>query len=206
MRGGHVGSEFLDSAVFVLGSAMRVRCVCKHPIGEPPPEVGPGSRDEYIIGVTDRVQVSVWKSPELSVGVPVRSDGKISIPLLDDVQAEGLTPQELKEVVTQELSEYVSSPDVTVIVLETNSRVASVMGAGATRSGVVPLARETRVLDSIALMGGFTTFAEKDDVRILRRTENGIVEHHFDYDAYVAGKAPGTNIVLRPGDHVVVPD
>jgi polysaccharide export outer membrane protein len=192
--------------LFLVVLCAFVACASKNPIGEPPAEVGPGSRDEYIIGVTDRVQVSVWKSPELSVGVPVRSDGKISIPLLDDVQAEGLTPEELKEVVTQELSEYVSSPDVTVIVLETNSRVASVMGEGVTRSGVVPLARETRVLDSIALMGGFTTFAEKDDIRILRRTENGIVEHHFDYDAYVAGKAPGTNIVLRPGDHVVVPD
>ena len=113
---------------------------------------------------------------------------------------------ELKEVVSQELSDYVSSPDVTVIVTETNSRVASIMGDGVGRSGMVPLSRETRVLDAISIMGGFTPFADKDDVRILRRTENGIVEYRFDYDDYVAGRAPGTNIVLRPGDHVVVPD
>ena len=181
-------------------------CASNHPKGESPGEVGPGSRDEYIIGVTDRVSISVWKNPELSVTVPVRSDGKISIPLLDDVQAEGLTPQELKEVVSQELSDYASSPDVTEIVTETNSRVASIMGDGVGRSGMVPLSRETRVLDAISIMGGFTPFADKDDVRILRRTEDGIVEYRFDYGDYVAGRAPGTNIVLRPGDHVVVPD
>ena len=191
----------ISAALAFLGA-----CASNHPKGESPGEVGPGSRDEYIIGVTDRVSISVWKNPELSVTIPVRSDGKISIPLLDDVQAEGLTPQELKEVVSQELSDYVSSPDVTVIVTETSSRVASIMGEGVGRSGMVPLSRETRVLDAISIMGGFTPFADKDDVRILRRTEDGIVEYRFDYDDYVAGRAPGTNIVLRPGDHVVVPD
>ena len=199
-------NHWMRKIFVVVAACTLLACGSKHPKGETPAEVGPGSRDEYIIGVTDRVQISVWKNPELSVSVPVRSDGKISVPLLDDVQAEGLTPQELKEVVTQELSDYVSSPDVTVIVTETNSRVASVLGDGVSRPGLVPISRETRVLDAIAQMGGFTAFADRDDVRILRRTENGIVEYHFDYDAYVAGKAPGTNIVLRPGDHVVVPD
>ena len=201
LRNRWVGWLLILAALAFLGA-----CSSKHPKGESPGEVGPGSRAEYIIGVTDRVSIAVWKNPELSVTVPVRSDGKISIPLLDDVQAEGLTPQELKEVVSQELSDYVSSPDVTVIVTETNSRMASIMGDGVGRSGMVPLSRETRVLDAISLMGGFTPFADKDDVRILRRTENGIVEYRFDYDDYVAGRAPGTNIVLRPGDHVVVPD
>ena len=202
----YLRNRWIECLLILAALAVFVACASKHPKGESPGEVGPGNRDEYIIGVTDRVQVSVWKNPELSVTVPVRSDGKISIPLLDDVQAEGLTPQELKEVVSQELSDYVSSPDVTVIVTETNSRMASIMGDGLARSGMVPLSRETRVLDAISMMGGFTAFADKDDVRILRRTENGIVEYHFSHDDFVLGRAPNSNIVLEPGDHVVVPD
>ena len=180
-------------------------CASRHPRGVPPEEPVPGARSPYIIGVTDRLSVMVWKNAELSLSVPVRNDGKISVPLLDDVQAEGLTPEELKEVVTQELSEYVSSPDVTVIVTEMNSKTATIMG-GVARSGQVILRRQTSLLEAIAMMGGFSTFAKRDDVRILRPTEQGIVEYRFDYGDFLAGKAPGTNIVLRPGDHVVVPD
>ena len=180
-------------------------CASRHPKGVPPDEPVPGARVPYVIGVTDRLSIIVWKNSELSLSVPVRNDGKISVPLLDDVQAEGLTPEELKEVITQELSEYVSSPDVTVIVMEMNSKTATIMG-GVGRSGQVTLRRETRLLEAIAAMGGFSTFAKRDQVRILRPTELGIVEYRFDYDNFLAGKAPGTNIVLRPGDHVVVPD
>jgi polysaccharide export outer membrane protein len=180
-------------------------CASRHPKGVPPEEPVPGARVPYVIGVTDRLSIVVWKNSELSLSVPVRNDGKISVPLLDDVQAEGLTPEELKEVITQELSEYVSSPDVTVIVTEMNSKTATIMG-GVARSGQVTLRRETRLLEAIASMGGFSTFAKRDEVRILRPTELGIVEYRFDYDNFLAGKAPGTNIVLRPGDHVVVPD
>lgn len=180
-------------------------CASRHPKGVPPDEPVPGARVPYVIGVTDRLSIVVWKNSELSLSVPVRNDGKISVPLLDDVQAEGLTPEELKEVITQELSEYVSSPDVTVIVTEMNSKTATIMG-GVARSGQVTLQRETRLLDAIASMGGFSIFAKRDEVRILRPTERGIVEYRFDYDNFLAGKAPGTNIVLRPGDHVVVPD
>jgi len=180
-------------------------CASRHPKGGPPDEPVPGARVPYVIGVTDRLSIIVWKNSELSLNVPVRNDGKISVPLLDDVQAEGLTPEELKEVITQELSEYVSSPDVTVIVAEMNSKTATIMG-GVGRSGQVTLRKQTRLLEAIAMMGGFSTFAKRDQVRILRPTELGIVEYRFDYDNFLAGKAPGTNIVLRPGDHVVVPD
>ena len=163
-------------------------------------------REVYLIGVTDVLMISVWKNPELSVEVPVRADGMISVPLIDDVQAEGLTPQELKEVIAQELSEFVAAPDVTVLVQQMNSRFVSVLGE-VRQPTRVALTRDLRVLEAIALVGGFSTFADKSDIRIVRRTPGGgEVEYRFDYDAYVRGVAPDTNIVLRPGDTIIVPD
>jgi polysaccharide export outer membrane protein len=178
---------------------------CARPGAEHPPEPAPGLREPYVIGIPDLLRISVWKNPELTVDVPVRSDGKISVPLLDDVQAEGLTPAELKEVISERLAEYITAPDVTVIVLQPNSRAVTVMGAVA-RSGIVPLEKETRVMDAIAAMGGFNTWAKRSDVRILRPVGDDVVSYRFNYGAYVAGKEPDSNIVLQPGDTVVVPD
>ena len=150
--------------------------------------------------------VSVWKNPELSVEVPVRADGKISVPLIDDVQAEGLTPHELKEVITNKLTEFVAAPDVTVVVKQSLSRFVSVIGEVGHQARV-PLSTDLRVLEAVAFVGGFNTFANKGDVRIVRRNPDGSeVEYRFDYNAYIRGKAPGTNIVLHPGDTIIVPD
>ena len=193
------------SLAWIASAALLAGCGSQHPPGPPIVEPAPGQRTPYVIGVTDVVKVVVWKNAELGVTVPVRSDGKISVPLLDDVQAEGLTAEELKEVLTQELSEYVTAPDVTVIVVEMNSRVATLMG-GVASTGPVNLAQQTRLLEAIAQRGGFSTFARKNSIRVLRQTDEGIVEYDFDYDDYISGKAPGTNIVLQPGDHVVIPE
>lgn len=182
---------------------LATACVAPPPMPEEPPSVG--EREPYVIGVTDQLQITVWKNPELSSRVVVRSDGMISVPLLDDVQAEGLTAEELKEVVTEALSEFIANPDVTVVVQGMNSNTVSIMG-GVLRNGELPLQKETRVLQAIARSGGFSTWAKKDKVKILRQTEQGLVEYRFDYGAYLAGKAPGTNIVLRAGDTIVVPD
>jgi len=174
--------------------------------GPPPPqEPEPGEREEYVIGIPDVLRVVVWKNDELSVDVPVRSDGKISVPLVDDVQAEGLTAEELKEVLTEALSEYVTAPDVTVIVQQINSHTVTVVGAVG-RSGQMPLVRQTRVLEAIAQMGGFTVWAKKNRVKIIRKAESGSVEYLFNFGAYASGKAPRSNILLQPGDTVVVPD
>lgn len=163
-------------------------------------------REPYTIGVTDVLRIDVWKNPEVTVDVPVRADGMISVALVDDVQAEGLTPQELKEVITRELSEYIENPDVTVIVLQMNSRFVSVIGEVA-QDVRVPLTRELRVLEAIASAGGFSTFADRSDVRIVRRNDDGTeAEYRFDYPAYIRGRAPGTNIVLQHGDTIIVPD
>ena len=157
-----------------------------------------------MIGVTDVLGITVWKNEELSVVGPVRPDGKISVPLLDDVQAEGLTPAELKEVLTEALSEFIAAPDVTVLVREMNSQTVYLLGAGVNANGALPLRQEMRVLEAIATMGGFSIWAQKNKVRILRKTRTGMVEYQFNYGAYLAGKAPDSNIVLKPGDTIVV--
>ena len=195
--------------VFAGGSALvclvLTGCLGR-PLDPPPPDPTPMDREPYTIGGTDLLRITVWKNPEISVDVPVRVDGMISVALIDDVQAEGLTPQELKEVITRELSEYIESPDVTVIVLQMNSRFVSVLGEVG-QDMRVPLTRELRVLEAIASAGGFSTFADKSDVRIVRRKDDGTeAEYRFDYPAYIRGRAPGTNIVLQHGDTIIVPD
>ena len=178
---------------------------CARPSAPPPVEETAGKRVPYVVGIPDVLRISVWRNPELSVDVPVRNDGKISVPLIDDVQAEGLTPAELKEVIAEQLSEYISTPDVTVIVLQANSHMVTIVGAVG-RSGTVPLAREMRVLDAIAAVGGFTPWANTSNVRILRKESDEIHSYRFNYGAYVAGKAQSSNMLLEPGDTVVVPD
>ncbi len=195
--------ERLRWIVPILAVCGAMACTSLPPA--PPAHENVPATGDYVVGVSDRLQISVWKMPELSVMIPVRTDGKISVPLLDDVQAAGLTPEELKDVITESMREFVTAPDVTVIVMEMNSKTASMIG-GIGRSGLVSLTRETRVLDAIASMGGFSTFGQSDKVRVLRRRPDGVAEYGFNYDAYVKGKAPGTNFLLKPGDTVVVPE
>ena len=187
-----------------LLSGMMLACAAPPPPPPPPPETVPGERRVYVIGVTDVLGITVWKNPELSTAAPVRPDGKISVPLLDDVQAEGLTPQELKEVLTEALSEFIAAPDVTVSVREMNSQSIYLLGEGVQGNGALSLRREMRVLEAIATMGGFTVWAKKNNIRILRKTQTGITEYSFNYGAYMAGKAPNSNIVLQAGDTIVV--
>lgn len=171
----------------------------------PPPDPSPGAREDYVIGIPDLLRIVVWRNPELSVDVPVRRDGKISVPLVDDVQAEGLTPEELKEVLTEALAEFVTAPDVTVIVMQINSHTVTVVG-GVARSGQIALTREMRVLEAIATMGGFNAWAKKNRIKVFRRDGIGMTEYVFNYGAFSAGKATHTNFLLQPGDTVVVPE
>ena len=120
--------------------------------------------------------------------------------------AAGQTPEQLKATITKRLSKHLESPDVTVIVLQMNSRFVSVIGAVPNETRV-PLTRDLRVLEAIASVGGFDTFAQKDNVRIVRRNGDGSEsEYRFDYDAYIKGNAPGSNIVLHHGDTIIVPE
>ena len=185
--------------------ALATALACASP-APPPPEFEMLPKEgAYVIGAADRLKIDVWQNDRVSLSdVPVRPDGKITIPLIDDVQAAGLTTDELKAVIARELAEFVENPTVTVVVLAPNSKRAYVLGE--VRSpGPVPLNAEMRVLDAITAAGGFSTFAKKSQVRVLRYVDGKELEYRFDYDAYVDGDAPGTNVVLRPSDTVLVP-
>ena len=172
----------------------------------PPPEFEAAPKEGvYVIGTGDRLKIDVWQNDRLSLAeVPVRPDGKITLPLIDDVQAAGLTTDELKAVLAQELAEFIENPTVTVVLLAPLSKRAFVLGE--VRSpGAISLGAEMRVLEAITTAGGFSAFANKSEVRVLRYVDGKELDYRFDYDAYVAGRAPGTNVVLRPGDTVLVP-
>ncbi len=168
-----------------------------------PPIASTMAPEEYRIGVGDKLRVAVWGQTSLDNVVPVRPDGMISVPLLDDVRAAGLTVIELKSLLTQMLEEYIASPDVTVVMMEMGSKMIYVTGE-VNRPGAFPLDREYRVLDALSMAGGFTAYANKHGIKIIRYQNETPQEFRFNYSKFIRGKAPQSNIVLRPGDTVIV--
>src|ERR1039458_7536377 len=156
---------------------------------------------DYVIGADDTLHISVWKEPDLSETLPVRPDGKISMPLLNDVMAAGLTPLELKDSITEKLKKYIADPRVTVVVTAMNSRRIFVTGE-VTHTGPMALLPHMTMLQALA-EAGFTQFANLKAIYVLR-TENGKQEKlPFNYKEVVKGDRPEQNIVLKPGDTVV---
>ncbi len=171
----------------------------------PPPE-SEQVVQEYRIGVPDLLQLTVWRQEDVSGPLLVRRDGKVSVPLVGDVRAEGRTPVELAAVIRRSLTKFISKPRVDIAVVEMRSQVATVIGGGIEREGQIELQRSTRVIEAIATMGGLTPFAKKRRIRILRNTPTGQVEYNFDYTAFIRGDAPNSNLLLLPGDTIIVPD
>lgn len=159
---------------------------------------------EYKIGPQDVLRIDVWKETEVSRAVPVRPDGKISLPLLNDVQAAGLTPMQLSGVIADGLKKYISDPQVTVSVSEINSRRIYVTGE-VTRAGAFPLLPNMTVLQALSSSGGFTQFARLKNIYVLRVEDGKQVKHPFNYKDVVSGKRPEQDILLQPGDVIVVP-
>lgn len=158
----------------------------------------------YIIGPQDILDVNVWKEPDMTRTVPVRPDGKISLPLINDVQAAGSTPQQLAAMVTEKLRKYVQEPQVTVIVSAINSQRVFVVGE-VLRAGAFPLLPGMTVLQALSSAGGFTTFADVKKIHVMR-TVNGKQENlPFNYREVLKGDNPAQNIKLLPGDTVIVP-
>jgi polysaccharide biosynthesis/export protein len=157
----------------------------------------------YQIGPEDVLDISVWKAVELSRTVPVRPDGKISLPLVNDIQAAGLTPTNLRDQITTRLSEYLPSPEVSVMVREVHSRKVSVVGAVKT-PGRFELKSPMTVLELIALAQGFTDFASRDRIVVLRQNGATTTRLPFNYRRIAEG-AEQDNFYVLPGDIIVVP-
>jgi polysaccharide export outer membrane protein len=171
----------------------------------PPSQEEPASvaSPSYVIGPEDTLHVSVWKEPDLTATLPVRPDGMISLPLLNDVKAAGLTPMQLAASITEKLKKYVADPRVTVVVTAMNSQRVFVTGE-VQHSGAMPLLPGMTALQAIA-SAGLTQFSNTKGIYILR-TENGKPSKiPFNYKQAVKGENMSQNIVLKPGDTVVVP-
>jgi polysaccharide biosynthesis/export protein len=157
---------------------------------------------DYHIGPQDVVQIDVWKETEISRTIPVRPDGKISLPLLNDVQAAGLTAMQLAGNIREGLTKYLNNPQVTVTVTQINSRRVFVTGE-VLRSGALPLLPNMTLLQALSSSGGFTQFAKEKGIYILRNENGKQVKHPYNYKDVLKGKQE--DILLQPGDVIVVP-
>jgi len=158
----------------------------------------------YVIGPDDLLQIVVWRNDSLSKEVRVRPDGKITLPLINDVQAGGMTPSILRDVISKRLEKFVEVTGVTVIVKEINSSKVSVLGQ-VKKPGIYPLRSDLTVLDAIAMAEGFNEFAEPDRMVIIRK--NGKETHwiRVNYDDILQGRIGGDRLFLASGDTLVVP-
>jgi polysaccharide export outer membrane protein len=161
--------------------------------------------DVYVIGTEDVLSIDVWKEPEVSRTVPVRSDGRISLPLAGEVQASGETPRQLEKDLAAKLRSFISNPEVTVMVTEIKSQKFNILGQ-VSRPGTYPLTNGSNVLDAIALAGGFRDFAKEKSIYVLRENPDGGESRlPFNYKQVIKGKNPAQNVKLQPRDTIVVP-
>jgi polysaccharide export outer membrane protein len=181
-------------------SAARQASFSMSSAGDDPVTVPSG----YVIGVGDVLGVKFWQQPELSGDVVVRPDGKISVPLLNDVHAEGQTPLQLSESIRTVAKRWVQDPNVTVIIRQINSRAVYITGRVA-RPGRYALNGPTSILQLLAMAGGLAEWADEENVTLMRPAENGFGTFRFNYKDVVARKHLEQNIELQAGDTVIVP-
>ncbi|MGH9681092.1 MAG: polysaccharide biosynthesis/export family protein [Candidatus Acidiferrales bacterium] len=207
----------LFAAIFLLAGAGNIRAAQQKEVpvatarnDAPTPEdpkpapVAATTDPAYVIGPQDVLDISIWKEPDVSRTVPVRPDGRISLPLINDVQAAGLSPQQLAKNVTEKLRKYLNAPQVTVIVTAINSQRVFVVGE-VMRAGAFPLIPGMTVMQALSSAGGFTTFADMKKIHIMRMHDGATTQLPFNYREVLKGDNPEQNIKLEPGDTVVVP-
>ncbi len=158
----------------------------------------------YIIGVGDMLQVSVWKNEDLQAEVPVRPDGRISVPLVGEVQVAGLTPLEVQSLLTERYTSFVTAPSVSVLVTQVNSRKVFILGQ-VKEPGAFDILQPTNVMQALAMAGGLTEFARTKGIVVLRKINGVDKRWQVNLDAIASGKRPDDNLVLEPGDTIIVP-
>jgi polysaccharide export outer membrane protein len=169
------------------------------------PAVDRGAPDDYSIGEGDILHISVWKEPDASVqSAVVRPDGKISMPMLKEVQASGMTPIQLEKAITEQLGKFISAPDVTVVVSAINSKKIYLLG-GVKKEGPIPYTYRMTIMQALSEAGGVTDYAKKKKIYVLHYENGREYRFPFNYDAAVKGEGMELNKVLMPGDTVVVP-
>jgi len=160
--------------------------------------------ESYVIGPSDLLSVDVWKEPELSKQVTVRLDGHVSLPLVSDVKAAGLTCEELQSQLTEKYEEYVEAPEVSVTLLESRSKKIYLAGK-VIRPGEYVLQKNMTIVQAISMAGGLDQWANASDIRLIRKIKGTEKTFRVDYDAIVAGEDLSQNILLQPDDTIFVP-
>ena len=160
--------------------------------------------DQYVIGPDDELDVAVWRNDELSKSVRVRPDGKVTLPLINDVNAAGLTRAQFQSKLIEMFSAYIAEPEVTVTVVAANSYRVFVQGRVQT-PGAYEIKSKTTLVQAVAMAGGFTDWAETKNILIVRRTRAGEKRFNVDYEKIVRARSPDPDFVLRPGDTIIVP-
>ena len=158
----------------------------------------------YIIGPNDILNIFVWREETLTQDITVMPDGRITFPLIGEIVAQGKTVAELRDVITEKLKEYVTAPNVTVIVRESRSRIIYTIGK-IVRPGPYPLSPDMTVLQALSTAGGFAEWADEKGILIIRREGGKETQIRFNYKEFIAGKNAEQNILLKPGDTIVVP-
>ena len=189
----------VGAVVFAQNSSAKDEAKAPAPAQATLPQVSAS----YVIGPEDTLYVNVWKEPDLTATLPVRADGMISLPLLNDVQAAGLTPMQLAATLTDKLKKYVADPRVTVTVTQMNSQRVYVTGE-VSHSGAMPLTPGMTVLQALA-SAGFTQFANTKGIYVLRSENGQQKKYPVNYKKLIKGEDSASNIPLKPGDTIVVP-
>ena len=193
----------------ILGVASAWAAQSQKPPAPAPPQTQTPAQSaaskDFLIGLEDVLSVFVWREPDLSVKeVTVRPDGKITIPLINDIQAAGLTVDQLQERITEQLKDFVASPSVTVVVVKVMSQKVSIVGEVG-QPGVYPLGGPMTVLELLARAGGFREYAKKKNITIVRQESGQSVRYKFNYKDVSEGKNLQQNIALKNGDIIIVP-
>ncbi len=191
-------------ALIILLAACSLPIWSQTNAAQPNPARSATNDPTYVIGPEDMLGIAVWKEPDFSSTVPVRPDGKISMPLLGDVEASGKTPGQLADDLTVKLKKYIDDPRVTVVVTAINSKRIYILGE-VNHPGTINMSPNMTVLQAISAAGGPTAYANTKKISILRTVQGKQTKFPFNYSDVVHGRTPDQNIALAPGDTVVVP-
>ena len=187
-----------------MGLILLFLCTCTMKNLASPPDSRPEIADIFTIGPEDVLKVHVWKQPNISVTVPVRSDGKITVPLIGDMEAAGRKPNNLSLEIAARLKKYIEEPTVTVIVEAINSLKVSISG-NVNSPGIYKIGSVISMTEAISLAGGLSELANDEQIRIVRKIKNGEESiYQIDYNAFINGDIKN-NISIYPGDSVIVP-
>ena len=182
----------------------KLAAAARTPNPDPSASLSAAKDASYVIGPEDVLDISVWKEPDVTRVVPVRPDGMISLPLIHDVQAAGLTPTGLANLITEKLKKFLNDPQVTVIVTAINSRRVYIVGE-VPRAGAFPLLPDMTVLQALSSAGGFTPYADVKNIHVVRMENGKQLKFAFNYKEVIRGEKVEQNIKLKPGDTIVVP-